>query len=172
MWNKDSFCRLPLSNTVLSTRITSAVVHNILLCTSFISISLCNWHPLKTNSSFWFANCKLLVTWTSLMICCFVKNKLIHVLNLTGFFDDVRDTASIAESVKGLCILTLLTLSQATNLRLFQIERVCRRQFQTWRKCRKFSKRVKTLWEKDKIARDEQFILFSQCFQKTCTADT
>ena len=45
-----------------------------------------------------------------------------------------------------------LTLSQTTNLRLFQTERDSRRQFQIW-------------WNK-------QFFLFSQCFQKTCTADT
>ena len=31
----------------------------------------------------------------------------------------------------------LLTLSQTTNFRLFQTERVCRRQFQTWQKWRK-----------------------------------
>ena len=30
---------------------------------------------------------------------------------------------------------------------------------------------LKTLWEKGEIARYEQFLLFPQCFQKTCTAD-
>ena len=30
----------------------------------------------------------------------------------------------------------------------------------------------KTLWEEEKNARYEQFLLFPQCFQKTCTADT
>ena len=28
------------------------------------------------------------------------------------------------------------------------------------------------MWEKEKIARYEQFLLFPQCFQKICTADT
>ena len=30
----------------------------------------------------------------------------------------------------------------------------------------------KTLWGKGEIARNEQFLLFPQSFQKTCTADT
>ena len=29
----------------------------------------------------------------------------------------------------------------------------------------------RTLWEKGEIARNEQFLLFPQCFQKTFTAD-
>ena len=37
---------------------------------------------------------------------------------------------------------------------------------------RKFSKTVENTVRKAKIARDEQFLLFPQCFQKTCTADT
>ena len=37
---------------------------------------------------------------------------------------------------------------------------------------RKFSKTVENTVRKGKIARDEQFLLFPQCFQKTCTADT
>ena len=35
-----------------------------------------------------------------------------------------------------------------------------------------FSKRVENTVGKGKIARYEQFLLFPQCFQKTCTADT
>ena len=37
---------------------------------------------------------------------------------------------------------------------------------------RKFSKRVENTVGKGEIAHYEQFLLFSQCFQKTCTADT
>ena len=37
---------------------------------------------------------------------------------------------------------------------------------------RKFSKRVENTVGKGEIALYEQFLLFSQCFQKTCTADT
>ena len=36
----------------------------------------------------------------------------------------------------------------------------------------KFSKRVKNNVAKGEIARLEQFLLFPQCFQKTCKADT
>ena len=36
----------------------------------------------------------------------------------------------------------------------------------------KFSKRVENNVGKGEIARYEQFLLFPQCFQKTCTADT
>ena len=37
---------------------------------------------------------------------------------------------------------------------------------------RKFSKRLENTMGKGEIARSEQFLLFPQCFQKTCTADT
>ena len=37
---------------------------------------------------------------------------------------------------------------------------------------RKFSKRVENTVGKGQIAHYEQFVLFPQCFQKTCTVDT
>ena len=37
---------------------------------------------------------------------------------------------------------------------------------------RKFFNRVENTVGKGEIARDEQFLLFPLCFQKTCTADT
>ena len=37
---------------------------------------------------------------------------------------------------------------------------------------RKFSKRIENTVGKGEIARNEQFLLFPQCFQKTCIADT
>ena len=37
---------------------------------------------------------------------------------------------------------------------------------------KKFTKRVENTVGKGEIARDEQFLLFSHCFQKTSTADT
>ena len=37
---------------------------------------------------------------------------------------------------------------------------------------RKFFKQVENTVGKVEIARHEQFLLFPQCFQKTCTADT
>ena len=36
----------------------------------------------------------------------------------------------------------------------------------------KLSKQLENTEGKGEIARYEQFLLFSQCFQKTCTADT
>ena len=36
---------------------------------------------------------------------------------------------------------------------------------------RKFPKLIENTVEKGEIARYEQFLLFPQCFQKTCTAD-
>ena len=36
----------------------------------------------------------------------------------------------------------------------------------------KFSKRVENTMGKEEIARYEQFLLFPECFQKSCTADT
>ena len=38
--------------------------------------------------------------------------------------------------------------------------------------CNKFSKWIENTVGKGEIARYEQFLLFPQCFQKTCTADT
>ena len=55
-----------------------------------------------------------------------------------------------------------------TNFRLFQTERVCRRQFQIDENGRKLSKWVENTVGKGEIARYEQFLLFPQCFQKAC----
>ena len=60
--------------------------------------------------------------------------------------------------------ILILTLSQMTNFRLFQTERVCRRQFQI--------QQVENTVGKGEIAHFEQFLLFLQCFQKASTADT
>ena len=64
-----------------------------------------------------------------------------------------------------------LTLSQMTNFRLFEIE-FADDNFQFGEDGRNFSKRVENTVGKGEIARYEQFLLFPQCFQKTCTADT
>ena len=52
-----------------------------------------------------------------------------------------------------------------TNFRLYQFEKVCRRQFdENGQMGRKHSgKRKSSL---------RAFLFFAQCFQKTCTADT
>ena len=59
-----------------------------------------------------------------------------------------------------------------TKFRLVQLERVCRRQFHFVENGTKFFKRVENTVGKGEIARYEQFLLFAQCFLKTCTADT
>ena len=64
------------------------------------------------------------------------------------------------------------TLSQATNFRLFQTERVCRRQFRFDENGRKFSKGAENTVGKGEIARYKQFLLFPQCFHQTCNANT
>ena len=72
----------------------------------------------------------------------------------------------------GLYHKTFLTLSQTTNFRLFQIERICRRQFQMrWKWQHVLQTRRKHCGEKGEIARHKQFLLFQQCFQKPCNAD-
>ena len=96
-------------------------------------------------------------------------------------------------------IQSILTLSKTTNFRLFRIERVCRQQFQVDENVAKFSKMVKNTVGKGEIAddnsefdengrkfakqventegkveiaRNQQFLLFPHCFQKTCIGDT
>ena len=54
---------------------------------------------------------------------------------------------------------TILTISQTTTFRLFETEK------------RKFSQRVENTVGKGEIARYEQFLLFTQCFQKTSSTD-
>ena len=61
-----------------------------------------------------------------------------------------------------------LTHYQTTNFRLFQTERICRRQYQFDENGRKLSKWVENTVGKGEIARYEQFLLFPQCFQKAC----
>ena len=70
-------------------------------------------------------------------------------------------------------ILLPLALSQTTNFRLFQIERVCRRQFYKFdENSEMLPKQVENTEGKGEIAHYEQFLLFPQCFQRTCAADT
>ena len=64
-----------------------------------------------------------------------------------------------------------LTFSHTTSFRLFQTERVCRKQFKFDENGRKFLKQVENTVGQGEIARYEQFLLFPQCFQKTCIAD-
>ena len=56
--------------------------------------------------------------------------------------------------------------SQTTNFKLFQTERVCRRQFKISSKWQKVLQMGGKPAGKGEIARYEQFLLFPQCFQK------
>ena len=70
----------------------------------------------------------------------------------------------------------LLTLSQMTNFRLFQTEKVCRQLCQTMSNLKKMTKNhpnwVENTEGKGAIAHYEQFLLFPQCFQKAYTINT
>ena len=52
------------------------------------------------------------------------------------------------------------------DFRLFQTERVCRRQFELVENGRKLSKQIQNTEGKGEIACYEQFLLFPQCFQR------
>ena len=74
----------------------------------------------------------------------------------------------------GLCS-TRLTTSQMKNFRLFQTEHVkefADDDFKFDENGRNFLKPVENTGGKGEIARYEQFLLFPQCFQKTCNVDT
>ena len=80
-------------------------------------------------------------------------------------FEEMDQPISIQEVESA---IRSLTHYQTANFRLFQTERVCRRQFQIDENGRKLSKRVENTVGKGEIARYEQFLLFPQCFQKVC----
>ena len=67
---------------------------------------------------------------------------------------------------------TAFILSQKTSFRRFQTERVADDNFKFDENGGKFSKLVENTVGKGEIARYKQFLLFPQCFQQTCTADT
>ena len=62
------------------------------------------------------------------------------------------------------------TLSQTTDFRLFQTERLCRQQLLTFMKIEESSPEgLENTVGKGEITRYEQFLVFPKCFQKTCT---
>ena len=71
----------------------------------------------------------------------------------------------------GNIIYNKVTVSQTTNFRLFQTERVADDNFESDENGRKFSKWVENTVGKGEIALYEQFLLFPHCFQETCTAN-
>ena len=63
-----------------------------------------------------------------------------------------------------------LTLSQTTNLNSSKLKEFAIDNFKFEENGRKFSKWVENIVGKEEIAHFEQFLLFPQGFQKTCTA--
>ena len=72
---------------------------------------------------------------------------------------------------KEYCVAYYLTLSQTTHLDTSILKELADDNFKFDENGRKFSKRAENTVGKGEIARYEQFLLFPQCFQKTCTAD-
>ena len=68
--------------------------------------------------------------------------------------------------------ISALTLSQMTSLDSSKLKEVADDKFKSDENGRKFSKWVENIVGKGEIARNQQFLLFPQCFQKTCIADT
>ena len=65
-----------------------------------------------------------------------------------------------------------LALSQTTNLDSSKLNEFADDNFKFDENDKKFSERVENTMGKGEIAPNKQFLLFSQCFQKTYSADT
>ena len=63
-------------------------------------------------------------------------------------------------------------ITRRQTLDCFKLKEFADDNFKLDENGRKFSKWVENTVGKGEIARYEQFLLFPQCFQKTCTADT
>ena len=66
----------------------------------------------------------------------------------------------------------MLTLSQIQILHSFKLKEFAEDNFKLDENDRMFSKQIENTAGNGEIAHYEQFLLFSQCFQKTCSADT
>ena len=82
-----------------------------------------------------------------------------------------NDPGQSAQSVHAdLDQTVLLTLSQILDSSI--LKEFADHNFKFDENGRKFSKQVENTVGKGEITRYEQFLLFPQCFQKTCTTDT
>ena len=66
----------------------------------------------------------------------------------------------------------MLTLSQTIKFRLFQSKKNADDNFKFDKNGGKLSERIENTGGKEEISRNGQFLVFQQCFQKTCTEDT
>ena len=64
-----------------------------------------------------------------------------------------------------------LTLSQTTNYRLFQTQRYADDNFELDEYWQKVLQKLEDIVGKGEIGHYQQFLLLTQCFQKTCAAD-
>ena len=70
------------------------------------------------------------------------------------------------------CFLPFLTPSKMTNFRLSRIKGIADDNLKFDENGRSLSKWLENTESKGEIAHYTLFLLFSQCFQKTCTVDT
>ena len=88
----------------------------------------------------------------------------------------IRSNFSCSHNVFKRCLLLMhqneylwskgLTLSQTTNFRLFQTERVCRRQFEISYKWRNVLKRCRKHWAKEKLLFMSNFSFSHSVFKR------
>ena len=95
--------------------------------------------------------------WAGLKIFCLLTHSLIH------HFETVPNSKKLQTTTE----MWLLTLSQTTKFRLFQNERVCKRQFLSLMKTAEISpKGYKTLWEKEKLLVTRNFSFSHSVFKR------
>ena len=100
------------------------------------------------------------------------KEKL-HITSNFSFSHNVFKSYLLLKSQNECLWSKGLTVPKRQNFGLFQTkEEFTDDHFQFYENGKKFSKRLESTVGKGEIAHYEQFLLFPQYFQKTCTADT
>ena len=113
-----------------------------------------------SNNVLYHFNRQLFISYLHLHVCC--RLQMLSILDKSKIMSFGKELYKPCNRVN----ILDLTLPQTTNCRVFQTERICRQQFKFDESGRMFSKWVENTVRKAEIARDEQFLLFSQCFQK------
>ena len=110
--------------------------------------------------NFWEPPWNVIIKYPSLI----TKHQFVNTSPKSGILD--------LSKLKALADHSYLTLSPTRNFRLFQTERVCRRQFQIWYKWQKLLQVGRKHCGKWINCSLRAISPFPTCFQKTCTADT
>ena len=100
----------------------------------------------------------------------FSRGFLFRVVHVSG--KDLNYNAAVLKIFSSLIFTDRLTLSQTTNFRLSKLIRLAEDNFKFDETGTKLSNWLENTVGKGEIARYKQFLLFPQCFQKTCTSDT